>query len=86
MPYPSEVIAALIVQDRPPEYSHYPCPLDPVHWHIGRGGGQNTSKKRYAQAKRVFRKAVRDEIWRDHVVRQEEERERAKRGTPALAD
>lgn len=78
VPYPTEVIAALIVQDRPPEYSHYPCPIDSTHWHIGRGGGGKHPKHRLAQAKRTYRKAVRDEIWRAHVVR-EQERERARR-------
>lgn len=76
-PYPTEVTAALVAEDRPPEYSHYPCPLDPTHWHIGRGGGANPRKQQIAQAKRVYRKAVRDEIWRDYVVRQEAE-ERAR--------
>jgi hypothetical protein len=87
-PYASEVIAALIVEDRAEGYSHYPCPLDPSHWHIGRGGGGNSSNKRYAQAKRVYRRAVRDEIWRDHVVRQEQERRggESRERTPALAD
>jgi hypothetical protein len=87
-PYPTEVIAALVAEGRRQEYAHYPCPLDPTHWHIGRGGGQNPSKKRHIQAKRVYRKAVRDEIWRAHVVREEEqERERDREGTVgALAD
>jgi hypothetical protein len=84
-PYPTEIIAALVVQDRPEEYSHYPCPLDPTHWHIGRGGGKQDVRRRHAQAKRVYRKAVRDEIWRNHVVRQEAE-ERSDRGSAALAD
>lgn len=86
VPYLTEVIAALVVDDRPPEYSHYPCPLDPSHWHIGRGGGGNSSKRRFIQAKRVYRKAVRDEIWRAHVVREEEERRRERRECAALAD
>jgi hypothetical protein len=79
-PYPTEVIAALVAEGRSEEYAHYPCPLDPTHWHIGRGGGANSAKQQFIQAKRVFRKAVRDEIWRAHVVREEEharERERA---------
>lgn len=71
-PYPTEVIAALIVEGRREEYAHYPCPMEPSHWHIGRGGGQNSANHRYIQAKRVYRKAVRDEIWRAHVVREEE--------------
>jgi hypothetical protein len=81
VPYPSEVIAALIVETRSEGYSHYPCPLDPAHWHIGRGGGGPVDhSRRLSQAKRTYRKAVRDEIWRAHVVREEEqarERERA---------
>ena len=73
VPYPTEVIAALIVQDRSEEYSHYPCPLvDGAHWHIGRGGRNGDPKRRLAQAKRTYRKAVRDEIWRAHVVREQE--------------
>jgi hypothetical protein len=85
VPYPSDVIAALVVEERPEEYSHYPCPLDPTHWHIGRGGGQNSSNKRFIQAKRVYRKAIRDEIWRAHVRKTEEERQRGGRAS-ALAD
>ncbi len=77
-PYPSEVIAALMVETRHEGYAHYPCPLDGSHWHIGRGGGGNSSSKRLIQAKRTFRKAVRDEIWREHVVREEEEQRRAR--------
>lgn len=77
-PYPSEVIAALMVEVRNDEYAHYPCPLDGSHWHIGRGGGGNSSNKRLIQAKRTYRKAVRDEIWREHVVREEEEQRRAR--------
>lgn len=75
-PYPTEVIAGLVAEARVEGYSHYPCPLDPTHWHIGRGGKQNPSNKQHIQAKRVFRKAVRDEIWRAHVVRQQEEASR----------
>jgi hypothetical protein len=73
VPYTSEIFAAIIAENRSEGYSHYPCPLDPSHWHIGRGGNKGDKKKRLAQAKRVYRKAVRDEIWRAHVVRQEEE-------------
>lgn len=64
-PYPSEVIAALVVESRPGEYRHYPCPLDPFHWHIGRGDNTSSRNQRHTQAKRVYRKAVRDEIWRE---------------------
>ncbi len=71
-PYVSEIHAVLIVEDRPDGYSHYPCPLDSLHWHIGRGGGGRTFHQRIPQAKRSYRKAVRDEIWREHVVRAEE--------------
>ena len=84
-PYPTEIIAALVAEDRTEGYSHYPCPIDPTHWHIGRGHRDADKKKRHAQAKRVYRKAVRDEIWRAHVVR-EEESARSERNTPALAD
>lgn len=73
VPYQSEVIAALMVETRTDDvYSHYPCPLDNSHWHIGRGGGKTDPKRRLGQAKRTYRKAVRDEIWRAHVVRDEE--------------
>lgn len=68
-PYPSEVIAALVVETRDEEYRHYPCPLEPHHWHIGR---KKASGNWLPSAKRRYRKAVRDEIWREHVVRQEE--------------
>lgn len=74
-PYPSEVIAALVVETRPEAYQHYPCPLDPTHWHIGRGRNGADPRKLAQRAKRSYRKAVRDEIWREHVVRQAEERE-----------
>jgi hypothetical protein len=86
VPYPTEVIAALVVEDRPEEYSHYPCPMHPDHWHIGRGGGNTDPKRRFQQAKRTYRKAVRDEIWRNHVVRQDEERARERRDATALVD
>jgi hypothetical protein len=87
-PYPSEVVAALVVEARTDGYAHYPCPLDSTHWHIGRGGGRNTRSKQVPQAKRVYRKAVRDEIWREYeekqrVVRQQEERDGGR--PPALA-
>ena len=85
VPYPSDAIAGLLVETRGEEYSHYPCPLDTSHWHIGRGGNKSDLKKRVQQAKRTYRKAVRDEIWRAYVVR-EEERERAGREAAALAD
>lgn len=70
-PY-SEIVAAIVAEERGSEYSHYPCPVNPEHWHIGRGGGGRTYKQQIGQAKRSYRKAVRDEIWREHVVRQEE--------------
>lgn len=83
VPYQTEVIAALVVEERSEEYRHYPCRLDSSHWHIGRGGGGKPKKQQYAQAKRTYRKAVRDEIWREHVVRQEaEERARERSATP----
>ena len=86
-PYPTEIIALLVAEARPEGYSHYPCPLDSTHWHIGRGGGQNGSKKRYIQAKRVYRKAVRDEkIEAYRVVREQEERARERTAAGALAD
>jgi hypothetical protein len=69
VPYESEIVAALLAEDRQGEYSHYPCPLDPSHWHIGRGDGTKTARQRHPQAKRVYRKAVRDEIWRDHEAK-----------------
>lgn len=86
-PYPTEAIACLVAEGRSEAYSHYPCPLEPEHWHIGRGGGQADPRGRIQRAKRAYRKAVRDEIWRDHerknrVVRNEESSGRA----PALAD
>lgn len=86
-PYPTEAIAFLVAEGRSAEYAHYPCPLDPTHWHIGRGGGQNGSKQRYIQAKRVYRKAVRDEKIEAYVGRkQEEERARERAAVGALAD
>lgn len=70
-PYPSELTAAFVAEERAEGYRHYPCPLDPTHWHIGRGDGHKSVKHRLPQAKRTYRKAVRDEIWRNHVVQQE---------------
>lgn len=85
--YPSDVVAALLAEARPDGYAHYPCPLDSTHWHIGRGGGANPAKQQHIQAKRVYRRAVRDEIWRAHVVRQAaEERERERTAIGALVD
>ena len=72
-PYPSEVIAAIMAEERDETYGHFLCTVDPTHWHIGRGGNHTTYRQKIVQAKRVFRKSVRDEIWREHVVRQEEE-------------
>lgn len=75
-PYPSDLIACLIAETRSEEYRHYPCPVDSTHWHVGRG--QNNAEKKYLvqRAKRAYRKAVRDEIWREHVGRTEEEKAR----------
>lgn len=70
-PYPSEVVAALMSEERE-GYRHYPCPLGHPHWHLGRGAGSRPWHQQIAQAKRTYRKAVRDEIWRNYVVRQEE--------------
>lgn len=67
-PY-SEVIAALVVPDRGPEYSHYPCPFDPSHWHIGRGFNKANPKYLTARAKHTYRRAVRHEIWAEHEAR-----------------
>ncbi len=80
IPYPSEVIAAIIAEERSEEYRHYPCPLYPHHWHIGRGGGLADKRKLTQRAKRSYRKAVRDEIWAEHeeklrVVREEENKD-----------
>lgn len=86
VPYPTEVIAALVAEGRSEEYSHYPCPLDPTHWHIGRGGGKKDHRRRLAQAKRTYRKAVRDEIWRAHVVRTREGEARDGVDGQSLAD
>ena len=61
-PYPTDLIAALIADERPEEYRHYPCPVNPEHWHIGRGGNHADPKYRSQRAKRSYRKAVRDEI------------------------
>ena len=72
-PYAPEIVAAILAEERGEAYAHYPCPLDDTHWHIGRGGTPNPRKQQFQQAKRVYRRAVRDEIWRRHVVRQEEE-------------
>jgi hypothetical protein len=85
-PYPTEAIAAIAVEGKSEDYAHYPCPIDPSHWHHGRGGGGRTSKQQHIQAKRVYRKAIRDEIRRAYdVVHQQEERERG-RAAAALAD
>jgi hypothetical protein len=77
-PYPSEVISALVVEDRGDEYSHYPCPLDGQHWHIGRGGNSKPNHRKVPQAKRTYRKAVRDEIWREYEARKRVELEEAR--------
>lgn len=61
-PYPVEVAAAIVAERRSEEYRHYPCPRDPSHWHVGRGGNQANPKYRLQRAKRSYRKAVRDEI------------------------
>lgn len=80
-PYPSDVIAALMVEMRTDGYAHYPCPVDPTHWHIGRGGNGADPRKLLQRAKRSYRKAVRDELWREYErkqalvgIREEEER------------
>lgn len=79
-PYPSEVIAALVVETRSEGYSHYPCPVDSDHWHIGRGDNSKSNRNKIPQAKRTYRKAVRDEIWQRYeenaLVVQREEAER----------
>lgn len=74
VPYPTEIIASILAEERSSEYRHYPCPLDPTHWHIGRGGNRANPKYLVQRAKRTYRKAVRDEIWMEHerVVQQEE--------------
>lgn len=79
LPYPSDLIAALIAETRSEEYRHYPCPFEPTHWHIGRGGNRANPRQLLQRAKRTYRKAVRDEIWAEYeekqrVVREEEER------------
>lgn len=76
-PYPTEVIAALIVETRGDEYSHYPCPVDKDHWHIGRGDNSKSNHHKHPQAKRTYRKAVRDEIWREYEERERVVREEA---------
>lgn len=81
VPYSTEIIATLLAETRGEEYSAYPCPLDAHHWHIGRGGGGKTNRERISQAKRTYRKAVRDEIWRSHVEQKTEERELERAGT-----
>lgn len=76
VPYEAEIHAAILAEERQGEYRHYPCPLDAFHWHIGRGAGGRRRRDQLPQAKRVYRKAVRDEIRREYeearVVRQEE--------------
>jgi hypothetical protein len=74
LPYPSDLIAALIAEERP-GYSHYPCPYGEPHWHIGRGGNKANPAQLTQRAKRVYRKAVRDEIWADYE--QEQQRQEA---------
>ena len=78
VPYLSEIFAAFLAEERSEEYGHYPCPVDPTHWHIGRGHNKADPRYRIQRAKRVYRKAVRDEIWAEHeermsVLEQEEE-------------
>jgi hypothetical protein len=88
-PYVTEAIAALVAEARPEGYAHYPCPLDASHWHIGRGGRPNPYKQQLVQAKRVYRKAVRDEKIEAHRVAriQQEETDCGGRGSAgALAD
>lgn len=65
-PYPNEVSAFLIAEKRSEEYRHYPCPVDSTHWHIGRGRNKADPAKLSQRAKRSYRKAVRDEIWREY--------------------
>lgn len=74
VPYEAEIVAAILAEERNGAYSHYPCPVDPSHWHIGRGDGSKNARQRLPQAKRVYRKAVRDEIWREYEERVARER------------
>ena len=76
VPYQAEIFAAILAEERAGEYRHYPCPLDPDHWHIGRGHGGRRRKDQLPQAKRVYRKAVRDEIIREHEMRRRVVREK----------
>lgn len=68
-PYAQETHAALVVFEKGEEYSHFPCQIDPTHWHIGRGHGKAPRNMLTQRAKRRFRKAVRDEIWAAHEKR-----------------
>lgn len=68
-PYPVEGHALLLAEGRGEEYSHYPCPKNPEHWHIGRGHNQAPKNMLTNRAKRVYRKAVRDEIWAETLER-----------------
>ena len=86
VPYESDAIAFLVADGRSEEYRHYPCPIHPEHWHVGRGRNQADPRKRIQRAKRTYRKAVRDEIWREHVVRQQAEERAVDADTAALAD
>lgn len=71
-PYQTEAIACLVSEARGPEYAHFPCRVDSSHWHLGRGGNKADPRKLLQRAKRVYRRAVRDEIWRRHVVQEKE--------------
>lgn len=68
LPYPTEILAFLIAEDRE-GYSHYPCPYNEPHWHIGRGGNRANPRQIGQRAKRVYRKAVRDEIWAEYEAK-----------------
>lgn len=69
VPYPTEILAAILADERSEDYRHYPCPIDSTHWHIGRGGNQANPKYLIQRAKRCYRKAVRDEIWAEYEER-----------------
>lgn len=71
-PYAAEGHAALIVKERVGDYSHYPCTYDSGHWHIGRGKNRANRSGLTQRAKHTYRRAVRHEIWQEHLQKGQE--------------
>jgi hypothetical protein len=47
------------------DYHGYPCPTGRKHFHVGRGAPRE--RPNLEQARRTYRKSVRDELWRKAV-------------------